>query len=700
MGTPHEGESEPSPNVIQRYWEHLKRQEADEDASLLSEYASKADQLRRALESAERDKAHAEQLFPGQTRRLDEQEQSIRAALHAKAEQYHQRQKDVEDSREVNRRLMTAWFESRFGRHQKVATQVQLTGSEQKDGHNHGHKDGIERDSGADTFREANRRLDTNACAAVHEIRNVAAPTNQDKQLKHVAQVATTSTTVPKTVYPALSNGTARSSNTPEALQVVTTSQASGGTENVAKDYFTPSEPQRTTFLQAGGKQDAGVSMGIEQRDAPETPDLDTGILQHDGKVYTHPEMMKGVPVEKIGPRHAYWDDEWKTDDQILTQISQSLPGLKAKSEYANNNRTESRYSMSQRVRRAESILARLPNLPFSPYQLLAKPYVSNSLTSFDNMFRLLETYEVLLSYRDAGTLPVQPLDWLRLRLHEIWQEKQSGFALHNVIGDFYRDPKFQELRQVNGGKTTGRPYKGDDTRGSKAKSRTKDNRKALATGKKDKPPSRAIPKSTEAGPSPIAEAEIFVATSSSGTRKQGGTRKRERESRDNETCSDDVELEYDDYTDTDEFSQGSLTSCDFALHCVKSRLSTSPGNVTQYWTWTEQNDGWFFEHQVLMECEPEQPVEWGTYSKGVATFHIEPGDVEEVLWAPQTLRVIIRASAEEQTRDKDGKPRGQLQGEFRSERSKRRFVSLCIRESLTVIKMNEYALKVSGNLN
>ncbi len=50
----------------------------------------------------------------------------------------------------------------------------------------------------------------------------------------------------------------------------------------------------------------------------------DNSLLRHDGVVYTNPECMKGVPVEKVNRNHPYWEKCWP-DLQIMVKQTQQF---------------------------------------------------------------------------------------------------------------------------------------------------------------------------------------------------------------------------------------------------------------------------------------------------------------------------------------------------------------------------------------
>ncbi|WQF76992.1 hypothetical protein CDEST_02006 [Colletotrichum destructivum] len=154
--------------------------------------------------------------------------------------------------------------------------------------------------------------------------------------------------------------------------------------------------------------------------------------LQHDGNVYTHPKCMKGVPIEKIHPKHPYWHLGWEDIEPWIEQLLH-MPR-----------------NMPSQVLNA-TILEFLKGAEFCPHQLVAKKYIKSSLTRIDVIFRLAETMLALKSFKLDN---VTPLEWFRQRLHEIINDEGSRFSLTMTILNFRHDPKYVKLRAVNGERT------------------------------------------------------------------------------------------------------------------------------------------------------------------------------------------------------------------------------------------------------
>lgn len=169
--------------------------------------------------------------------------------------------------------------------------------------------------------------------------------------------------------------------------------------------------------------------------------------FSHDGTVYTHPECVKGVPLEKIAPGHSYWDPRWH---DLRALIEPTLRSWEAKLPKATNHQ---RNHCVRQVNRGNTILKFLENGEISPYQLLSKPFLqmgNGTITSYNTLYRLCETLDALAEYK----MDVKPVDWLRKRLYELSSEQGAMFSLSKTICDFYHDTKLVELRR-NAGKTT-----------------------------------------------------------------------------------------------------------------------------------------------------------------------------------------------------------------------------------------------------
>ncbi|KAJ6790428.1 hypothetical protein PWT90_07469 [Aphanocladium album] len=154
-------------------------------------------------------------------------------------------------------------------------------------------------------------------------------------------------------------------------------------------------------------------------------------IIQHNGKVYTFPECIENVPVEKIYPGHPYWENWWPDLQQ------ESVPVRNPKEGQVIHNFLEQG--------------------AIHPFQLLSRScmhdYIWNgSICSASVLFRLAETLNELKEYGINN-----PVYWLRQRLHELIEEQGDRFKLSRTLRKFYHDPKLEALRVGSGVKNLGR---------------------------------------------------------------------------------------------------------------------------------------------------------------------------------------------------------------------------------------------------
>ncbi|EJP61866.1 uncharacterized protein BBA_09203 [Beauveria bassiana ARSEF 2860] len=164
----------------------------------------------------------------------------------------------------------------------------------------------------------------------------------------------------------------------------------------------------------------------------------DTPLLRHNGIVYTHPECMRDVPLEKIDRYHPYWEKFWP-DLQALVKQSQQFWMDRYNADREVDDKSK-RYYYNRQVNRGTTILAFLADGKISPFQLLSKRC----------MTILCHTIEELAKFK----LDVEPIDWLRQRLHALREEQVPKFNLSRIIEDFYHDPELAILRSKSGFKT------------------------------------------------------------------------------------------------------------------------------------------------------------------------------------------------------------------------------------------------------
>jgi hypothetical protein len=211
----------------------------------------------------------------------------------------------------------------------------------------------------------------------------------------------------------------------------------------------------------------APVSAEASPRQPPHSPDEPLTeitsknlVLRHNGTVYTYPECMEGVPVGKIDKDHPYWESHWK---DVRKDITRQWERWKEKhqatieAEARGEKGGSSKYQIGRQVNRGAKILEFLDSGDISPYQLLAKRFLHTSkggITSYDTLFRLSES----LSELEKFNLDVTPVEWMRHRLHEIYESEGPNFNMPRTIHDFYHDKKLASLRAKAGFRNIGRP--------------------------------------------------------------------------------------------------------------------------------------------------------------------------------------------------------------------------------------------------
>ncbi|KAF4455925.1 hypothetical protein F53441_1863 [Fusarium austroafricanum] len=371
----------------------------------------------------------------------------------------------------------------------------------------------------------------------------------------------------------------------------------------------------------------------------------ETLILKHNGKVYTYPECVKGVPLCKITETHPYWEQSWvNVEAAFKPKLSEWHEKLTLRTQEVKMNPDKNGTMVIRQINRKKDATRVIKHLtaildfhekgPISPYQLLGKQYVLavKGVPSAEALFRLSSALSELAEFG----LDISPVDWLRQRLYELIKNDDSTFKLAETLSYFNNDPKLVQLREKHAVNTTQPP----------------------PTAKKGS-----------------ASDDSHSHTPSSQRKRKsahGGslTNKRVRLSPTNGLMSD--EFSFEAWSDTDSCSGGSITKHDWRLSQVKTRLYMSHINVTQYWTWVD--DKQCFEHQLLKDTEP---VEWGLFRDEI-DFHIYLQDVEEVAWSIEALRVHIIMKKNAGARASDGKFRGDVMASFLRERTIKRFLSFC----------------------
>ncbi|KAI8649789.1 hypothetical protein NCS55_01441800 [Fusarium keratoplasticum] len=402
----------------------------------------------------------------------------------------------------------------------------------------------------------------------------------------------------------------------------------------------------------------------------------DNLVLRHNGEFYTYPECVEGVPLVKINENHPYWEPNWPN---VRTLIEPQLARWREKHQAAidagpkQEKGGSSKYQIGQLVNRGVKILEFHEQGPVSPYQLLSKKYIQSGkggITSYDTLFRLSETMSELEKFK----LDIQPIEWLRQRLHELILAEGASFNLTRTIHDFYRDPKLTALRYKHGFKNIGRPFR---LKARRSQGSPGDTPKPLKKRKSVHSVASTPRETSFIDQSPLATQVPMGPNSPSNTHLQ-------KRPRFLSPASGPVHDEFhiDVWSDTDSHSGGEITKYDWRLYQVKNRFYTSSTAVTQYWTWIEQAG--CFQHQVLKNVSP---ASWGLFKDHI-DFHVNLDEIEEVIWNIEALRIHIIMRKVNVTMDKsDGAPRGDVMASFKRDRTMRRFLFFCREKRVRMLK-------------
>ncbi|RFU78187.1 hypothetical protein TARUN_4036 [Trichoderma arundinaceum] len=451
---------------------------------------------------------------------------------------------------------------------------------------------------------------------------------------------------------------------------------------------FTPANvPSRPSSQDLNTPTPRSVEASPQPSDGADQPDLpkitrETLVLKHNGREYTYPEIIEGVPLAKIDPSHPYWDPKWP---DIKSLIEPPLNQWREKHQQAMESKDKgvdkasTRFQLGRQVNRGLKILEFLDEGEISPYQLLSKKYTTSgkgSITSYDTLFRLCETLSELGKYG----LDIHPLEWMRQRLHELWVEQGAAFNVSRIIHNFYNDPKLALLRAKSGFKNIGRPSgvkatrrsvggQGGATPNDTPFSQQPKKRKSIyslsgTTADHD----RSSTDLTSDG----GNESTMLAPESPPAAPSGPISKRARtlspSIRPYRTLVDDTA----DFTDTDLWSGAPITQNDFRIDQIKSRLYTSSPRVTQYLHWVKEAR--CLQHQILKEGHP---VRWGVLREPV-NFDVRLDDLIDVVWNRRVLKAhLIMTERSTQIASRDGRPRGDVIVSFRRERTLKRLIKV-----------------------
>ncbi|KAG7414874.1 hypothetical protein Forpi1262_v016871 [Fusarium oxysporum f. sp. raphani] len=409
----------------------------------------------------------------------------------------------------------------------------------------------------------------------------------------------------------------------------------------------------------------------------------DNMVLKDDGNVYTYPECVAGVPLIKINEEHPYWEANWPNVETLIEpQLARWREKHKAAIE-AGPGQDKSGYQKRKIVHQMNCGIKNLEfheKGPISPYQLLGKRYIQagkGGIMSYDTLFRLSET----ISELEKFNLDISPVDWMRQRLHELIQTQGHNFNLPRTIHDFYHDSKLTSLRYKHGFKNIGRPSgamkarlsHGSPSNTPKPLQKRKSTHSVPTTPREDSFINHS-PLPNQLPPSDQVLAPASAPVFAPGPQPAFSTHLNKKPKYMPPAHGSPVhdEFHFEDWSDTDSCSGGSITNYDWRLDVVKTRLYTSRISATQYWTWVGQIQ--CFQHQVLKDAKP---AKWGLCRNEI-DFHVNLAEIEEMEWSIEALRVHIIMKKDAGKLAADGKPRGNVMATFLRANTMHRFLYFC----------------------
>ncbi|TPX13037.1 uncharacterized protein E0L32_006463 [Thyridium curvatum] len=449
--------------------------------------------------------------------------------------------------------------------------------------------------------------------------------------------------------------------------------------------------------------------------------------LKDDGMVFLEPEIMRGVPIAKITPDHAYWEPTWRPLEEVIQPKLDEWQAKLATLQRDNLNSTEkhARFLANRQVNRGNQILAFLRSGELHPYQIVGKQWVGETgLTYYDSIHRLVASLEELQKFNTE----LRPSQWLRQRLQEVFEANPQGFNLSKVLLHLYHDPKLTALRVKSGFGNIGRPSgfkfdkkpsketKAGPAKGEKRKEphstpkstpnhtpRKKSAKANAGTDEKAGPPSsKQEPQAPPHAPSPRASAKkprasaaSQAATGSPATKRRGSNAAGASQP----SAASSNDMDFDGYTSTDSFSKDKVHDIDWRLYQIKTRFMTSGMDVTQYWHWipnnniprTKRGTEDIFEHQVLRDMRlkgSRKKVDWGVYQDHI-DFHIRMRELTDITYAKNSQKVIVG------TKEVEGVVhRGDVLAHFKRERTKRRFLAFMKERGVKIVRTDAVSIE------
>ncbi|KAF3770415.1 hypothetical protein M406DRAFT_349206 [Cryphonectria parasitica EP155] len=349
--------------------------------------------------------------------------------------------------------------------------------------------------------------------------------------------------------------------------------------------------------------------------------------LRHNGSVFTEPEIMRGVPVEKISSTHPYWEPRW---EEPIIQLQARYDEWQAKLEECLAT-GKNRFLAGRQVNRGKAIIEFLEKGEVHPFQLVAKKFITRNLVNYDTIFRLAQVMEEL----PRLGIDITPVEWVRERMHEIYKEQGEAFSLAKTVHELYHDVKIRALRSRAGVGNIGRPSgikKGMSSKpGGPRRRENSETPRKRRRGSLDNPQQADQPFQPDGPSGP---------TSPHDTKKQrldlGKFPAPNREEM-SETASPDLgsvpapqkgdEFEYDGYTSSDSISHSRMTTTDWRVIQVRAPEYTTSLNYAQYLHWVVDGNNPYFEHQVLLGVNPSS---WGVYQDPF-DFHVRLAELDKI---------------------------------------------------------------------
>lgn len=378
--------------------------------------------------------------------------------------------------------------------------------------------------------------------------------------------------------------------------------------------------------------------------------------LQDDGVVFTEPEIMRGVPLERISPEHPYWDPSW-LEVEATTQAKLNDWQAKLDTCLAQGR---NRFLAGRQVNRGKTIMTFLQNADFHPYQLVGKKFVSKGLVSYDTIFRLAQVIEELPRLH----VDVKPVEWVRERMHELYIEQGSNFSLNKTVHELYHDPKLRALRTRAGFGNIGRPSgvkKGMTSKNGQI--RPKDRNDTPTPRKRRRPSSSGSTRSIKSVKQEAKQEVNGMTPSPRGVKKQRVDTGRlltpdGEHTQQSSTVSPitsvkpkaDDEFYHSGYTSSDSYSGDKVTEVDWRIIQVRTEQHTTNKKHTQFWHWVGDKRNPHFEHQVLRTVKPT--TTWGVYTEP-HDFHLRLAELEKVQYSKEDDcdKIIVHTTSQHRTK-------------------------------------------------